>query len=165
MGLDRKYVGEGYPLCSDLPSQHFLKAGATFLFLGADSSPGRHKDTSTWYRSAAKRLRLSENSPLGERLCSMTGGECTFPTKVILDQDLPCSGIECELDSLRTFEVRPGHFYEYIRSPCIHQAFYNNAKQMSRIEGKLGKHVRTHATSHCNHVSITIHSPLSFSFS
>lgn len=139
------YVGEGYPLCSDLPAQHFLKAGATFLFLGADSSPERLQEPSTWHKSSAKRLSLPEGSKLAEELCSLVGKgknkECTFPTKVTLNQDLACTGIECEIDALRTFEVQPGIFYEYIRAPCVHQAFYNDAKLISRIKGSQGKHI------------------------
>lgn len=142
MGLDRKYVGEGYPLCSDLPAQHFLKQGATFILLGADPNPERHQDPSTWWDDAPKRLSLSADSNLGQKLCAKASRKktapCTFPAKVVLDEDIVCDGVECQLDSLRTFEVAPGIFYEYIRQPCVHQAFYNNAVLISRIRGTQG---------------------------
>ena len=39
MGLDTTYVGDGYPLCSDLPWGHFLNKGATYRLLGGQPSP------------------------------------------------------------------------------------------------------------------------------
>jgi hypothetical protein len=60
MGLDRKYIGDGYPLCSDLPSQHFLAKGAKYVLLGSTPRMENQGSPSSWLQSD------SCNSPLGE---------------------------------------------------------------------------------------------------
>jgi hypothetical protein len=34
MNLYSGYLGDGYPLCEDLPEKAFLRKGATFVYLG-----------------------------------------------------------------------------------------------------------------------------------
>jgi hypothetical protein len=84
------------------------------------------------------RLELAPNSPLYAQLCADDGHGCTFPGKVVLHENLVCAGDACngkEYDSttLRTVRVQNGAFpiyYEYVRSPCVEQAFFNNAKRV-----------------------------------
>eukprot|EP00756_Hemistasia_phaeocysticola_P029705 Hpha_TRINITY_DN16247_c0_g1::TRINITY_DN16247_c0_g1_i2::g.15430::m.15430 len=38
------YIGDGYPLCADLPPQHFLKAGARYVYSGTTSVEGTDYD-------------------------------------------------------------------------------------------------------------------------
>ncbi|KAL3921612.1 MAG: hypothetical protein SGILL_002660 [Bacillariaceae sp.] len=132
MGLDSQYIGDGYPLCSDLPDQHFLKKGATYLLLGSDPNPTLLKDPSTWWQAAAKRLSLDFDGALAQYLCNDDGTECKPQAKVTLTQDIVCTGIECDLDSPRTFEVADGIWFEYMRPPCVHTAFYDNAQTIKR---------------------------------
>eukprot|EP00538_Stauroneis_constricta_P006114 CAMPEP_0119557550 /NCGR_PEP_ID=MMETSP1352-20130426/9190_1 /TAXON_ID=265584 /ORGANISM="Stauroneis constricta, Strain CCMP1120" /LENGTH=2298 /DNA_ID=CAMNT_0007604673 /DNA_START=349 /DNA_END=7245 /DNA_ORIENTATION=+ len=135
MGLNRKYVGDGYPLCADLPEKHFLREGAVYRFLGSNPLPELHHEIDQWRSDpAAKRFTLdATQSNLYEKLCNPQGdGSCAFQAKVVLDVDLDCVGDECYLDTLRTVEVSNGMYYEYIRKPCVHQAFYQDAKTIIR---------------------------------
>ena len=40
---------------------------------------------------------------------------CDFETIVKLDENLACQGKECRVDTVRTIEVVPGTYYEYLR--------------------------------------------------
>jgi Protein of unknown function (DUF1800) len=132
MGLDRKYVGDGYPLCADQPEKLFLKSGATYRLLGSSSLPELKSDPSKWASDPlTKRLRLQSNGPdsLFAKLCgSEDPNLCNFKVKIVLGKNLACSGNECSVETLRVVEVVPGIFYEYIRLPCVYQAYYENAK-------------------------------------
>jgi hypothetical protein len=35
LDLDKTFIGDGYPLCADLPSKQFLKKGATYRLVGS----------------------------------------------------------------------------------------------------------------------------------
>jgi hypothetical protein len=135
MGLNRKYIGDGEPLCADLPDKHFLKLGATYRLLGRNSTPDLLSDPREWSEDPlATRINLQPNGvdSLFAKLCgSEDPSNCQFKSKVILDHNIPCSGIECSLDNLRVVEV-DGVFFEYIRTPCVYQAFFQNAKMVVR---------------------------------
>jgi hypothetical protein len=132
MGLDRKYVGDGFPLCSDQPSKLFLKSGATYRLLGSSSLPELMSDPPKWASDPlTKRLRLQPNGPdsLFTKLCgSEDPALCNFKSKIVLDRNLACSGEECFVETLRVVEVIPGIYYEYTSLPCVYQAYYQNAK-------------------------------------
>jgi len=132
MGLDRKYVGDGFPLCADQPDKLFLKSGATYRLLGSTSLPELISDPPKWASDPlTKRLRLQANGPnsLFAKLCGSEDPTlCNFMSKVVLDRNLACSGSECTVETLRVVEVVPGIFYEYISLPCVYQAYYQNAK-------------------------------------
>jgi hypothetical protein len=126
MGLNRAYIGDGYPLCSDLPSQHFLKRGATYRLLGSKPKPRLLNDPKSWTDSTTtKRLSLDTTSILYQALCKASGGVCSYPAKVVLPTNIACTGVECEIDEPRIIEVS-GMYYEYARLPCVQQAFFNN---------------------------------------
>lgn len=129
MGLHRKYVGDGYPLCKHLPTQHFLKKGATYRLLGSTPHPRLLGEDETWHNSTTtKRLKLTTDSALFGKLCqSAVDGSCQYQALVQLDENLPCTGFECEVDALRIIEVTEGLFYEYTRLPCVEQAFYDGS--------------------------------------
>jgi hypothetical protein len=38
------YIGDGFPLCVDLPPKHFLRRGATYRLLGSKASPELQQD-------------------------------------------------------------------------------------------------------------------------
>jgi hypothetical protein len=54
LGIDRQYIGDGYPLCTDLPPRHFLNKGATYRLLGSDPRPQLNSDYDNWYGGAPK---------------------------------------------------------------------------------------------------------------
>jgi Protein of unknown function (DUF1800) len=137
MGLDRKYIGDGYPLCSDLPQKAFLKAGATYRLLGSTSHPELVRIPKKWATDPkAKRVKLQPNgvNSLFGKLCgSLEPTSCNFKAKVVLESDVVCSDtIECSVDTLQVVEIIPGIFYEYVNTPCVYQAFYGDSKAILR---------------------------------
>lgn len=131
-GLDDKYVGDRYPLCEDLPKTAFLTRGAKFKLLGGDAKPRWqwHVGVDLSDRDE-KHFILDSTSELYTKLkCKEVNGGCDYATVVVLDEDLNCSGIECNVDTIRTVKVDEV-FYEYIRMPCVTLSFYNDAKKLS----------------------------------
>lgn len=134
-GLDNSYVGDRYPLCADLPKHSFLRIGAKYRLLGGSSEPkwqyNYHPNDFT-SGDALKRIVLRPfSSKLYEKLCNAsTDGVCDFASIVTLDTNLPCDGTECNIDVIRVVQVAPGVFYEHLRQPCVHQAFFDNGKKV-----------------------------------
>ena len=123
------WIGDRYPLCSDLPADHFLKTGATYRLLGRSSQPRYHFDDPAWDGDETiNRMTLSPTSNLLGLLCAESGGSCTYPSAVSLTSDIACVGLECDVDTLRVIQVAPNVFYEYVRRPCVHFAFLDDAK-------------------------------------
>ena len=79
--------------------------------------------------------------------------ECDFKTIVKLDENIACHGKECRVDTVRTIEVIPGTYYEYLRAgepdyesymshlfvtsqssshttECVYLPFYQNAAKV-----------------------------------
>jgi Protein of unknown function (DUF1800) len=141
MGLNRKYIGDGYPLCYDLPDKHFLKKGAIYRLLGSSSTPELMVDPKEWASDAkAKRVKLQANglNSLFGKLCgSEDPSLCSFKSIVTLDTNLSCNAVECSLDTVRVVEVGNGVFYEYIQLPCVYQAFFNEARMIVRRKERL----------------------------
>jgi hypothetical protein len=134
LGLDKNYIGDGYPLCTDIPLKHFLKKGAKYRLLGSNPNPDLLNDPDEWHRGAPKRLLLnSTSSSLASALCSGNIASCK-PDKatIVLNTDLVCDGVECDVHEPRTFQVVPGIYFEYVRPPCVNHAFYENAKTIFR---------------------------------
>ena len=134
LGLDQTYVGDGLPLCSDLPDRHFLRKGAAYILLGSIPTPQYHDEPSEWASDVnVLRPQLdSQNSQLYQKLCNFQNKRCQYPPKVVLDSDLECFGVECDVQSLRTVEVGPGIFYEYLKPPCAYQAFFSNGQVLKK---------------------------------
>lgn len=135
MGLDRTYIGDYAPLCRDLPQYHFLLPGAEYRLLARSPSPEwQAADPDEWRDATnADRFSLQTDSPLFAKLCGTSNAaSCTYPARVVLDATLICKGLECDVDTLRTVEVGNGIFYEYVRPPCVYQAFFDDAKTVVR---------------------------------
>jgi len=139
MGLNRTYIGDGYPLCSDLPERHFLQQGAIYRFLGSSSTPTLLNDPQSWDEANAQRLKLQPSndgtsSSLFSILCgSSDPTSCTYDkSTVVLDSNLVCVGKECEVDIVRVVEVGERIFYEYTQPPCVHFAFPKTPKLVVR---------------------------------
>jgi hypothetical protein len=133
MGLNEWYIGDGLPLCSDLPDKHFLKTGASYRLLGSYSKPDLLVEPDSWDGDVdVERLSLSTDSDLYQVLCNAatSGGPCNYRSKVELLSDLTCDGTECTIQAPRTFEVGNGIFYEYTRIPCANQAYFNDGQML-----------------------------------
>ena len=108
VNLYDQYLGDGFPLCPDLPSNGFLRAGAryrrTFTFDG--------EKRTAWFPFAnAPSITLGSNSSLARALCGQPGLQplygvgvnsssgCPFLDEVVLSSDLLCDGDECLVSS------------------------------------------------------------------
>eukprot|EP00934_Nitzschia_sp_Nitz4_P004476 Nitzschia sp. Nitz4//scaffold371_size14297//6040//11866//NITZ4_008941-RA/size14297-augustus-gene-0.3-mRNA-1//-1//CDS//3329549584//4466//frame0 len=136
LGLDNQYIGDGYPLCSDVPYGYFLKKGATFRLLGSDPEPQLLSEAN-WAGTNAKYVpTLDPESSLARYLCGGSTLSCNPSAIMVLSEDIYCTGVECSIDEPRTFEVASGVWFEYVRPPCVNQAFYNNAKSSRGLESQ-----------------------------
>lgn len=135
MGLYGQHVGDGYPLCRDLPKHHYLKKGAKYRLMGYSPQvelgiidPDRWADSSNQVRFEA-----DPSGQLYQALCDPdTNGDCRFPAVVNLEENLQCAGDECntEMDSIRNVKVFDEVFYEYIQPACVYQPFYANPRKV-----------------------------------
>lgn len=134
--LDATYLGDRYPLCSDLPTRAFLGVGARFVYLGGQPVPSWQEDdgiaVTSWLTLNAA------TSALYQALCmpSSAGGKCTYMPEVTLASSLTCDGDECLVDSVRVIKLVGGDgvisYFEYVRLPCVNFVFYNGGKQIKR---------------------------------
>lgn len=125
------YIGDGYPLCVDMPKSSYLRKGATFQLLGTSLKLEGHRNPDHRFDvdQMIKYVKLDPNSNLYNKLCAPNANdECTFPGHVVLDDNLACYGQECGMDTLRLFEVGNGIFYEYFKQPCVQLPYYENPK-------------------------------------
>lgn len=138
MGLNRRYVGDGLPLCADLPDRHFLRPGAMYRLLGSAAVADLVNEDSTWAGSEnIVRLRLRDSSRLFKLLCNSDDGSatnCRYPGKLVLQEEIPCTALECQVESPRIVGVN-GVFYEYIHIPCAHLSFYDSPRTLRTTGG------------------------------
>ena len=140
MGLNQKYIGDGYPLCADLPRQHFLKQGAKYILLG--SSPFPELQPENQWGKLANLFVADPEGELNSILCQKEDTDpedssCTYPGTVILQDNIDCSGEECQVDMLRVVQIEGGIFYEYVPPPCVYHAFVQNPRKIKqRNRGK-----------------------------
>ncbi len=127
------YIGDKYPLCSDFPPKSFLRKGAKYRLLGSSSLPELMSDPKEFASDdAVTRLVLNETSPLRSILCNKKlSGECVFENSVVLDSNHYCTGIECEVDTVRVVQVTDNIFYEFVHPPCVTLTFYNNPMRIA----------------------------------
>jgi len=123
------YLGDGYPLCTDLPVKQFLKKGARYRLLGSSALPELMEDDSRF----ENRLVLDAGASPGlyDKLCAPSSGACTFPMNVLIDNNIECTGVECEVDTVRVVSVA-GFFYEYIQPACVEQPFFENGVKLNQ---------------------------------
>ena len=142
------YIGDrNYPLCTDLPKRHALRKGATYRLLGSSNTPEllfeptASGDNNWGDKPFLERLELSTVSPLYKVLCGDVNGQCTYPGKVVLQQNLDYSdanlrnGLEYTSESLRTIRVRSGRsaiYYEYVRQPCVELSFFGDGVKVQQ---------------------------------
>jgi len=139
MDLNDGYIGDRYPLCADLASPSFLTKGAKYRLLGTSSYPELHDDSDDWIDGVVNFAGVDYNvtrmvldpasSSLYQKLCQPNQmAECDFGAIVYLPSNLECDGMECLVDTVRVVQVTDTIFYEYVRSPCVYQSFFANAK-------------------------------------
>ena len=147
------HIGDGTPVCSDLPDQMFLRPGATYVYRGyneicsrnsvltggqglggcADNTAGFPRGH---YAGPYGAVSLSDTSTLRQTLCAPdAAGACAFPSVVTLTEILPCDGDECDVQTVKSVKVETATevvYYEYEPAPCVNLAFFNDGK---RIKG------------------------------
>ena len=127
------YIGDSYPLCSDFPSKSFLRHGATYRFLGSSRLPELMEDPIEFAtEDTITTVVLEETSSLRELICNEDEtGTCNFKNSVTLSNNYNCTGIECEIDTLRVVQVTANTYYEYVPLPCVNYIFYNDPVKIS----------------------------------
>eukprot|EP00554_Chaetoceros_debilis_P007442 CAMPEP_0194077066 /NCGR_PEP_ID=MMETSP0149-20130528/3732_1 /TAXON_ID=122233 /ORGANISM="Chaetoceros debilis, Strain MM31A-1" /LENGTH=4275 /DNA_ID=CAMNT_0038757959 /DNA_START=113 /DNA_END=12940 /DNA_ORIENTATION=+ len=131
------YIGDYYPLCEDLPDKAFLNEGATYRFLGSSNLPELMEDPNVYETDETTvRAVLDQGSVLREQLCNPDeSGTCRFLNTVTLSSSIDtCVGVECNVNSIRVVQVDQRAFYEYVRAPCVNQAFFNGAKKINPVK-------------------------------
>ena len=125
MDLVDGFIGDGFPACTDLPADMFLRKGTRYQFLGG-----------TLVGSDAKgevnvvSLSLDDaGSPLYRELCARSdgSGQCTFPDEVVLSDTLLCHGDECAIDMvlfLRMDAAGRVGYYQYVPPACTNFPFF-----------------------------------------
>jgi hypothetical protein len=95
------FVGDGHPLCTDLPARPFLLKGAKYRFLGDSYTPEKQ---SAWQPDiSGKRAMFSLSNGTGSSLFSALcnsaepGGQCRFKAVVHLPATVPCAPETCSL--------------------------------------------------------------------
>lgn len=142
--LDDNYLGDGFPLCTDLPRRSFLRAGARYRRV-FDAFAATEPD---WLMlTNAPEIALGPNSSLAHVLCggsqpadaplygtnvSSSSHQCAFADDVELPDDLPCDGAEClVLADAYLVQLTVGSpssnlsfAYEFLRPPCVELTFH-----------------------------------------
>lgn len=149
------YIGDKYPLCTELPDKMFLRKGAKYRLLGATPLPELIEDNPDYANPEfnVTRFVLDDTSPAGSLHSKLyNGGD--YAAVVFLDENLPCNGDECVVDTVRVLQVAPDIYYEYVQPPCVQQAFYNGGRGVARYyrssEGNMCAHPELpHAAEAC----------------
>lgn len=130
------YIGDTYPLCVDVPDKMFLRPGAKYRLLGADAMPELMVDHPNLRYGELYNIKRMVLDPAGDLFAALNDGSGTFNPIVELTSHLACTAgtAECVVDTVRVVQVQssPDVFYEFVPPPCVHQAFYEGGKQISR---------------------------------
>jgi cullin-associated NEDD8-dissociated protein 1 len=144
------YIGDGKPLCTDLPKRAFLKTGAEFRYLGSNPAYDKLKgsglrEDGDYTSSSGADFELKTDSALYKVLCGAASGLCKFKSVLTLSENLSCKGSECNLDEVRIVKLasagakengeRYDVYYEYVRQPCVHHSFFANPTVVTSKEG------------------------------
>lgn len=129
------HLGDGYPLCADLPERHFLAKGARWSYIGhapdARLQPEaisehtkyrmhglgvtQYRFGPNWHwtrdeeavRSIPRIRPNPATSPLYQQLCGNrdVGSPCNFTSEVYLPSTLACDGDECAIDTVAVVDI------------------------------------------------------------
>ena len=139
LDLHGGYIGDGFPLCADLPAQLFLRPGARYTYHG----PKLTEEMTRSFEGEGLPL-IDPSSSLYAELCwggGKSAGRCTFRSQVTLQTELACSGIECMVDTttVRLLKLVNGNsttFFEWLRPACVEMAVYSDAKRIFMSNNK-----------------------------
>lgn len=153
------FIGDTYPLCIDLPSRQFLKRGATYRALGSSARPELDTDPASWYHPVyfdrMQHVDLDIDSPLYKILCNPDDdGTCNFKVNNVLQEDIDCYKKECRFDTVRVVRIQSNVgdvFMEYIKPPCVHQAFPSNEDGFQMKVAKRGGYLQYGDYGACFH--------------
>ena len=137
--LSSGFIGDRYPLCSDLPSKVFLRKGAKYQLLGGSTLPRYHKELELDVDDVSDTILELDpaGSSLHTALCSpLENGECTYPREVVLEEALDCAGMECLVDAARMVELAGGIVFEYVPPPCVELTFFGEGKVARSRKGE-----------------------------
>jgi uncharacterized protein (DUF1800 family)/uncharacterized protein (DUF1501 family) len=143
------YIGDDFPLCTDLPAQHYLAMGAKFVLTGSTSmeniedpelrSPQNDDDAREAIDFLGRFAPSPTSSGLYSVLCARTGGvgtPCTFPKEVVLEANIVCDGRqECGADTIEVVQmVDPADgnntvYYTYSKVPCVRLGLFQSGVQ------------------------------------
>ena len=135
------YIGDGVPLCSDLPSKSFLMKDAVYQYVGSELSGA---DSSY--------ITLQPSGDLYTEICKPSGNApgCTRSVEVVLASNLVCSDVECNVDTLRKVKLvwtvnNAEHiaFYRYQPPACAKLAFFEGQQARDKRGNKLCAHKDT----------------------
>jgi len=141
MTLFGGHLGDGYPLCHEAPGGAWLRAGATFRYLGA-THPAWH-----WRAGQAAAARAEPGGALHAALYrsgTAATAACDYPVLARLEALLACSGAECAAEAAlmtpRVWHVSnqdgPGAYYEFAPEACVELAFFGEGREAAN--GGLG---------------------------
>ena len=177
--LGKGYLGDGYPLCSDLPARGFLRRGAVRSYIGpsvadCDDPPtcplngpqptccdphGENKKDYIMLNHDGAYLTLDDpSSALHQRLCARAPADdpasvpCNLASQITLDATLACSGIECTASTVHVIKVVDGDttaFYEWHRPACVEFPFYSDAKVITVRRRPMCANPQTEAAGSC----------------
>ena len=131
MTLFDGHLGDGYALCHKAAGGAFLRAGATFRYLGA-AHPAWH-----WRAGQAAAARAEPGGALHGALCRGGSGACDYPVLARLEAPLACSGAECAAQAAPTTprvwhvpnQGGPGAYYEFAPEACVELAFFGEGRE------------------------------------
>ena len=125
MGLDKKYIGDGYALCSDFQPKSFLGRGAKYRLLG-NTTQSDILDTS----KVQIIPKLDPSSSLFKVLCrSNSNEECLYPGVVTLRESLQCRGDECSVtEDPKVVQVNDHVYYEFVKPACVNFPFSSSRR-------------------------------------
>ncbi|CAB9517124.1 Protein of unknown function (DUF1800) [Seminavis robusta] len=112
------YIGDRYPLCTDLPERDFLRKGSTFDFVSSSDDADL----------------VLDSGGLFNELCNpaQNGGPCRFAPRVVLDNNLSCHGPECNLASVTVVRVGDA-VYKHVPRRCVSLQFFNGGRKAVRM--------------------------------
>ena len=125
MNLYKGHLGDGLPLCRDLPPRMFLLKGAKWRYVGTSPLSQLQDDPDSLASPSSLRIVLGAASQLYDVLCSPLGGKCRYKSEIVLARNLACHHKECDVLTVRTVKVG-GAYYEYVPPACTDLAFFNN---------------------------------------
>ena len=137
-------LSDTYPLCTDFGARPFLRRGARYTYLGTNPRPKLQHVTTSVSGEPIVALNGSA-SALYHQLChpdakssakgtgtGSGGSNCIFKSEVVLDTNLACDGLECDVETVVVVELRDGLrtvYFEFVHPACTTLTFTQGPTQ------------------------------------